>query len=210
MKRAPVKEAEKGDDWRAQVGQRNDSGLSLDLGCAREQGRGREAKTPEQIPARGWQDILWRVLWSISADRILSTSGGVSQRSSIRAATAFVALGEQTDTLGRSALEKQHPVSARDQFERASMYYRAAEYYDDPVTDTSRAHGVMSRDLFLEAVRLMPWTAEVLHIPFQHAWLPGYFMRPAPPDARPRKTIIVLTGSTERRKNSISNRGGRP
>ncbi len=107
---------------------------------------------------------------------------------------AFVALGEQTDTLGRSALEKQHPVSARDHFQRASMYYRAAEYYDDPVTDTSRAHGVMSRDLFLEAVRLMPWTTEVLHIPFEHVWLPGYFMRPAPPDARPRKTIIVLTG----------------
>jgi pimeloyl-ACP methyl ester carboxylesterase len=107
---------------------------------------------------------------------------------------AFVALGEQTDTLGRSALEKQHPVSARDHFQRASMYYRAAEYYDDPVTDTSRAHGVMSRDLFLEAVRLMPWTTEVLQIPFEHVWLPGYFMRPAPPDARPRKTIIVLTG----------------
>jgi hypothetical protein len=52
---------------------------------------------------------------------------------------AFVALGEQTVTLGRSALEKQHPVSARDHFQRASMYYRAAEYYDDPVTDTSRA-----------------------------------------------------------------------
>ena len=95
---------------------------------------------------------------------------------------------------GRSALEKQHPISARDHFQRASMYYRAAEYYDDPVTDTSRAHGVMSRDLFLEAVRLMPWTTEVLQIPFEHVWLPGYFMRPAPPDARPRKTIIVLTG----------------
>ena len=107
---------------------------------------------------------------------------------------AFVALGEQTDTLGRSALEKQHPISARDHFQRASMYYRAAEYYDDPVTDTSRAHGAMSRDLFLEAVRLMPWTTEVLQIPFEHVWLPGYFMRPAPLDARPRKTIIVLTG----------------
>src|SRR5215218_3260333 len=90
------------------------------------------------------------------------------------------------------------------------MYYRAAEYYDDPVTDTSRAHGVMSRDLFLEAVRLMPWTTEVLQIPFEHVWLPGYFMRPAPPDPRPRKTIIVLTASTERRKNSIFKQGPPP
>ena len=26
----------------------------------------------------GWRDILWRVLWSISADRVLSTSGSVA------------------------------------------------------------------------------------------------------------------------------------
>ena len=41
-------------------------------------GRGREADTPEQIPPRGWRDIFWRVVWSVSEDRILSTSGGVA------------------------------------------------------------------------------------------------------------------------------------
>jgi membrane protein len=70
--------ADKGDDWRAQVGERDKSGRALDLSRAREHGRGREADTPEEISAAGWQDILWRVLWSISADRILSTSGGVA------------------------------------------------------------------------------------------------------------------------------------
>ena len=79
IERAPVAtEAEKGDDWRAEVGGRSASGPAADLERAREPGRGREAETPEQIPAQGWQDILWRVLWSISADRILSTSGGVA------------------------------------------------------------------------------------------------------------------------------------
>src|SRR5215212_1996199 len=71
-------DAEPGDNWRAQVGERHDPGLSADLARAREPGRGRGAETPEQIPARGWHDILWRVVWSISADRILSTSGGVA------------------------------------------------------------------------------------------------------------------------------------
>ena len=70
--------AEKGNAWRAQVGKRVDSCRSTDLERAREPGRGREAETPGQIPALGWQDILWRVLWSIPADRILSTSGGVA------------------------------------------------------------------------------------------------------------------------------------
>jgi membrane protein len=65
-------------DWRAEVGTRNDQGRSVDLDRAREPGRGREADTPEQIPPRGWGDILWRVFWSISANRILSTAGGVA------------------------------------------------------------------------------------------------------------------------------------
>ena len=106
---------------------------------------------------------------------------------------AFVALGDQTRSVAHSVLQK-HPVSARDHFQRASMYYRAAEYYDDPVTDASRAHGLASRDAFVEAAKLMPATAEVLQIPFERVWLPGYFMQPTGAEARPRKTVIVLTG----------------
>src|SRR6185295_5698592 len=79
IERTPAaKVSDKGHDWRAEVGARSNSGRSIDLARAREPGCGREANTPEQIPPRGWRDILWRVLWSISADRILSTSGGVA------------------------------------------------------------------------------------------------------------------------------------
>jgi dienelactone hydrolase len=106
---------------------------------------------------------------------------------------ALAALGDQTHSLARSVLQK-HPVSARDHFQRASMYYRAAEYYDEPVTPTSRAHGVASRESFLEAAKLMPWKSEVLQIPFEQVWLPGYFMQPSTTEARPRKTVLVLTG----------------
>jgi hypothetical protein len=69
----------------------------------------------------------------------------------------------------------KHPVSARDHFQRASMYYRAAEYYDDPVTDSSRTHGLASRDAFLEAAKLMAWRSEVLQIPLEQVWLPWLF-----------------------------------
>jgi dienelactone hydrolase len=106
---------------------------------------------------------------------------------------AFATLGERTLSAARSALPR-HPVSARDHFLRASMYYRAAEYYDDPVTDTSRAHGLASRDAFVEAAKLMPAKPEVLRIPFERIWLPGYFMQPIGAEARPRKTVILLTG----------------
>jgi membrane protein len=68
---------ESGDDWRSHVGDPNEP-KSIDLVRARERGRGRDADTPEQIPARGWRDIFWRVFWSMSENRILSTSGGVA------------------------------------------------------------------------------------------------------------------------------------
>jgi membrane protein len=73
-----AKVADKGLDWRAEVGARNNSDRSVDRARAREPGRGRAANSPEDIPPRGWRDILWRVLWSISANRILSTSGSVA------------------------------------------------------------------------------------------------------------------------------------
>jgi membrane protein len=69
--------ADESDDWRAQVGEADDPDTP-DRVRARERGRGREANSPGEIPARGWADILWRVFWAIPENRILTTSGGVA------------------------------------------------------------------------------------------------------------------------------------
>lgn len=74
----PMSKTDKGDDWRADVGSKSNSDQLIALARAREPARGREADTPEQIPPLGWRDIFWRVFWSISADRILSTAGSVA------------------------------------------------------------------------------------------------------------------------------------
>ena len=68
---------EASENWRAHVGETPEV-TSPDLLRARETGRGRQAETPEDIPPRGWSDIFWRVFWAFSANRILSTSGGVA------------------------------------------------------------------------------------------------------------------------------------
>ena len=47
-------------------------------GAGREQGRGREATTPTDIPAKGWKDILWRTYEEINKDRILAVAAGVT------------------------------------------------------------------------------------------------------------------------------------
>jgi membrane protein len=74
-----MSDAEVREDWRAAVGEAAvDGGLAEDMARAREPGRGRLAESPTQIPARGWADIFWRVLWSIGQDRLLSTAGAVA------------------------------------------------------------------------------------------------------------------------------------
>jgi membrane protein len=70
---------EHGEDWRSKLEEEAAPGvLPDDLAHARQPGRGREANTPGDIPARGWKDILWRMVWSVPENRILSTSGGVA------------------------------------------------------------------------------------------------------------------------------------
>ena len=49
--------------------------LAADLA---EPGRGRAAKTPEQIPLRGWKDILWRTWSEFGQDNIPQVAGGVA------------------------------------------------------------------------------------------------------------------------------------
>lgn len=74
-----AKPEENAEDWRSQVGERADPGaLGIDLARARERNRGREATSPAEIPPLGWRDILIRMFWAISADRVLATAGSVA------------------------------------------------------------------------------------------------------------------------------------
>jgi hypothetical protein len=43
-----------------------------------EDGRGRGATTPSDIPLRGWKDILWRVYHNIPEHRVISIAAGVT------------------------------------------------------------------------------------------------------------------------------------
>lgn len=70
---------DEGDDWRSVSTRRPDPrSLSLAQSRAREPGRGRTADDPAQIPAVGWKDVLFRVVYSFPRDRVLATAGGVA------------------------------------------------------------------------------------------------------------------------------------
>jgi len=72
--------------WRGLVGKERPFGEpqsaeephDIELGRARERGRGRHATHPLQIPWHGWYDILWRTYREMQSDRLLSIAGGVA------------------------------------------------------------------------------------------------------------------------------------
>ena len=106
---------------------------------------------------------------------------------------AFGALGTRVVKLGEAALSAKRVVSARDHLLRASMYYRAAEYFSDPFGRESREWGLASRSAFVAAAKLMTDRVEPVTVSFEGVPLPGYFMSPLG-GARGGRTIVVLTG----------------
>jgi membrane protein len=73
----------------------NDQPISAQVHRAKEQGRGRRATAPWQIPWAGWKDIVWRVYDSVIDNRLLAVAGGVAFYSLLAifpAVAAFVSL----------------------------------------------------------------------------------------------------------------------
>jgi membrane protein len=56
----------------------SDEPYEIEQRRAQEQGRGRHAVHPLQIPWTGWKDIFWRTYAEMQSDRLLSIAGGVA------------------------------------------------------------------------------------------------------------------------------------
>jgi pimeloyl-ACP methyl ester carboxylesterase len=106
---------------------------------------------------------------------------------------AFAALAARVEQAGEDAAARGRSVSARDHHLRASMYYRAAEYFADPFGSEGHRWGMASRASFIAATKHMADRIEAVEIPFEGKMLPGYFMVPAA-GAENGRTLLVLTG----------------
>ena len=92
-------------------------------------------------------------------------------------------------------LSKGQNVSAREAFLRASMYYRAAEYYGFFSKPGRRENWIKSRYCLQEAGKLFPTISlEVLDIPFEDMNLLRYFLSANIKDSTPKPTLIMMTG----------------
>ncbi|MEB2398529.1 MAG: alpha/beta fold hydrolase [Alcaligenaceae bacterium] len=112
-----------------------------------------------------------------------------------RAWTAsFSGLAQQVEEYGRSALAQGHRVSAREHLLRASMYYRAAEYFCDPYKPDHRRWGIASREAFILGASLLDILVQVVQIPYEGLWIPAYYLTPEGNAQGRRKTLLVNTG----------------
>lgn len=95
---------------------------------------------------------------------------------------------------GDLSLSGGHTVSAMDQLQRASYYYRAALIpmsADDP---RFTATALKSRALLKKVGSLLNPRLEYIEIPFEGTVLPGYF-RKASSGSKPARTLIMIGGS---------------
>jgi hypothetical protein len=102
-------------------------------------------------------------------------------------------LAQLVEARGEKSLAGGHKVSARDQLQRASNYYRVSNLSilaDDP---RLKERALKSRSLLKKAGELFDPPLEYFEIPFEGTVLPGYF-RKAAAGTKPAKTLIMIGG----------------
>ncbi|MHC1742352.1 MAG: alpha/beta hydrolase family protein [Syntrophobacteraceae bacterium] len=105
----------------------------------------------------------------------------------------WAATARLVEARGEQSLAGGHRVSARDQFQRASYYYRIALLSMMPDDPRMRDYAGKSRSLLRRAGELFDPPLEYVEIPFDGTVLPGYF-RKAATGAKPVKTLIMIGG----------------
>lgn len=108
-------------------------------------------------------------------------------------AAEWLAAGARVEDIASDCLAKGHLVSAREAYLRACTYYRTAEFFLSHEDSRHERAWTRSRGCFQEAAALTEPAIVPLQIPYQDAWLPGYFI-PATLGVGPRPTLLVMGG----------------
>lgn len=105
----------------------------------------------------------------------------------------WIETARRVEARGKQSLARGHKVSAREQLQRASYYYRAALISMLPDDNRFRETALKSRVLLKKAGTLFDPQLEYINIPFEGTVLSGYF-RKAASGKIPRKTLIMIGG----------------
>jgi len=129
------------------------------------------------------------------AGEVLSTAYRIREGDFESWTGEWLRTAQRVHEIAERSRERDHKVSARQAYLRASNYYRAAEFYlhgdpgDPRIIDLSRR----ARACFEQALDLAPLAVERVAIPYRDTTLPGYFYRADEAETR-APTLIVHTG----------------
>ena len=91
--------------------------------------------------------------------------------------TEWLKTAKRIHSYADDSLAKDHTISARDAYLRASNYYRVAKFLlIDPHDSRIQTTWENSKECFIKAAKLFPFLVESIEIPYeQGTTLPGYF-----------------------------------
>lgn len=102
-------------------------------------------------------------------------------------------LAKLVEARGDKSLAGGHKVSARDQLQRASYYYRISLLAILPDDPRLKERALKSRSLMKKAGELFDPPMEYFEIPYEGTVMPGYF-RKAAAGTKSAKTLIMIGG----------------
>lgn len=109
--------------------------------------------------------------------------------------TAWAKLAQRVEKRAQTSFSNGHVVSAREAYQRAYVYYRAAPAFLSPRKD-SRYQELWhkAQACFRQAAALFDPPIQPVAIPFENSHLPGYFLQPEVGGAT-RPTLIMVGGA---------------
>lgn len=128
-----------------------------------------------------------------------ATAAGIKDGDAASWQEQWTNMARRVEARGEHSLVGGHQVSAREQLQRASYYYRAALISMLPNDPRFKTTAMKSRALLKEAGKLFDPPLETIEIPFEGRMLPGYF-REATPGKTPSKTLsktLSMVGGSE-------------
>ncbi|MFV9630164.1 MAG: alpha/beta hydrolase family protein [Methanosarcinales archaeon] len=102
--------------------------------------------------------------------------------------------GNKMEKFGDDCLKKGHKISARDNYIKAWNYFSNAEYGSLPSEPRFQKNWEKSVECMHKTVPLQEGVLEVIKIPFEDGYLPGYFWRPDE-SGNKRPTLICVGGN---------------
>jgi alpha-beta hydrolase superfamily lysophospholipase len=102
-------------------------------------------------------------------------------------------MARRKEVRAKGALENGHKITARENYLKASNYYRTALVSMLP--DNLKFNGIAEkiRTSMKEACKLFDPPMTYFEVPFEKTVLPGYF-RPVKNDGKPRRTLLMIGG----------------